>query len=164
MNGFWPNVRPTRSGLASGRCIAIAGLAGALLFGCNLDGGEPEPGPQPQPAASVSDSPNASASPSVPAGEESPVSAAPEPKPERPAEIDQLRNENRQLMQALDLTLANQRDLANQLRKTNEALAEIRSDVALVRERLRDLELAQESHPLTQHAPAGASTGVAQQH
>jgi chromosome segregation ATPase len=93
------------------------------------------PEPQPQPAAS----------------------AAPQPTPDRTAEIDQLRDENRQLMQALDLTLANQQDLANQLRKTNEALAQIRSDVALVRERLRDLELAQESHPLSQQHAAGVA-------
>jgi hypothetical protein len=164
MNRSRLNVRRTRSGLLSGRCIAVAGLAGALLFGYNLDGGEPEP--QSQPAASATSS--------VAAGEESPVSTAPEPKqptagtapeskPDRTVEIDQLRDENRQLMQALDVTLANQQDLANQLRKTNEALAEIRSNVALVRERLRDLELAQESHPLPQHA-AGATAGVAQQY
>jgi hypothetical protein len=170
MNDSRPNVRRrTRSGSASGRRIAIAGLAGALLFGCNLDGGEPEIASalQPRPVATTGDRPNAhaNASPGVPAGEQSPVSAVPtpEPKPDRPAEIDQLRDENRQLMQALDVTLANQQDLANQLRKTNEALAEIRSDVALVRERLRDLELAQDSHPLPQRAPAGPAAGVAQQ-
>jgi hypothetical protein len=134
------------------RCIAVAGLAGGLLFGCNLDGGEREPAPEPQPVAT------ANASPTISANEEFPASAGAEPKPDRTAEIDQLRDENRQLMQALDVTLANQQDLANQLRKTNEALAEIRSDVALVRERLRDLELAQESHPVSQHA-----AGVAQQ-
>jgi hypothetical protein len=153
----------------------------------------PVSGPQaPQPAATPSNSPDASASPGVAAGEKSSTSAAPQPQPqpttgvapgaesqqpvadaapkpttvpepEQPAEIDQLQGENRQLMQALDVTLANQQDLANQLRKTNEALAEIRNDVALVRERLHDLELAQESHPLPQHAPpAGTAAGVAQ--
>lgn len=167
VNGSRLNLRRrTRPGLASGRGIAIAGLAGALLFGCNLDGGEPEAAaaPQPQPVATASASraaaasagataiPIASPGPGIPAGAESAAGAvpAPEPKPDRPAEMDQLRDENRQLMQALGVTLANQQDLANQLRKTNEALAEIRSDVALVRERLRDLELAQDSHPLPQ--------------
>ena len=181
MNGPRLNVRLIPSGLnrgsSSGRCIAIAGLAAALLFGCKLDGGEPpEPGLQPQPQQpavasvaagnsedSVPNAASASATPTATAATGAAATpAATEPKPEPPAEIDQLRDENRQLMQALDVTLANQQDLANQLRKTNEALAAIRGDVALVRERLHDLELAQESHPLPQRPPAG--TAMAQPH
>lgn len=201
MKAFRPDLRRISSRLASGRCIVVAGIAGAVLFGCNLNAGEPEPEAQPQPAATGTSAANAEPALAAPgtkpqpdaiagstianpgpsagrtAGEASPTSAAPEPqpqpaagtapecKPDQRAEIDQMRDENRQLMQALDVTLANQRDLANQLRKTNEALVEIRSDVALVRERLRDLELAQESHPLPQRrTTTGAPAAVAQQH
>jgi small-conductance mechanosensitive channel len=163
MKALRPDIRRMHSGLASGRRIVIAGVAGALFFGCNLDGGEPGPEAQLQPAAGTStathEGPPVSAAPET--QPQPSAGAAPELRPDQRAEIDQLRDENRQLLQALDVTLANQQDLANQLRKTNEALVEIRSDVALVRERLRDLELAQESHPLLQR-PAGAAA-VAQQ-
>ncbi|MBV9998670.1 MAG: hypothetical protein JO015_06100 [Verrucomicrobia bacterium] len=179
----WIHLKPFGAGWGS-RCIAIVALAGTMSFGFNVNGGEPDPASEPQSQPVTTASPSPGPSPGVTAGEDSPVSAAPEPqpqpqtqpqpatapaptpecKPDQRAEIDQLRDENRQLMQALDVTLTNQRDLANQLRKTNEALAEIRSDVALVRERLRDLELAQESHPLPQRRAAGAPAAVAQQH
>ena len=82
-------------------------------------------------------------------------------KPEWLAAITRLRDENQELMQALEVTLTNQEKLTNQLRKTNEALAAVRNDVELVRERLHDLELAYESRPVS--VPV-RKTGVAQRH
>ncbi len=63
------------------------------------------------------------------------------------------------LQEALATALRTQEILTAQLRKTNETVRGLRDDVILLRERLRDLELAQDRRPASR-PPADPSVAL----
>ncbi|HEY0792966.1 MAG TPA: hypothetical protein VGD78_18015 [Chthoniobacterales bacterium] len=67
--------------------------------------------------------------------------------------VDPIREENEQLRQALELALTAQQNLTGQVRRDHEILASMGEDIGLLRERLRDLELAHDRQPVAAPAP-----------